>query len=290
MIRSRKLPSVVDGRTRSGVGPAPGATGGESVPGYTFSAGTGDYRVSYNYTGKDWWRADVQAIQIKTTKPIAVLPQQYTDNGKQPGALVNGRHVGRAWNEITQAEMARRLTAAGFYVLTPTIQMYGETLEGFQGLEHFIAGVAKGNPHVQVVLLTADAHDPNAQNPLPGAQMLVSGTQARDRQWEARIQRHIAAFYLRVGLGNRGARVRGGTSMVEGSSQAWHPLIERAAQYTPMVTIMEVSRAIDIENAVGRIENGAIWASELFDAIALAMTEEACAKGYSLPACKGRAL
>ena len=259
--------------------------GTEEPQQYTFTAGTGDYRVHYNYTGKDWWRADVQAIKVPTKKPIAVLPQQYTTNGKQPGAFVNGRHVGRIWNEITQAEMARRLSNAGFYVLTPTIQMYGESLDGFQGLEHFIAGVAKGNPNVQVLLLTADAHDANAQNPLPGAQMLVSGTQPRNRAWEARIQKHIAPFYRRVGLGNRGARVRGGTSMVEGSSQAWHPLIERTAQYTPMVSIMEVSRAIDIENAVGKIENGGIWAADLFDAIAAAMQEQACANGYELSTC-----
>ncbi len=257
----------------------------ESPAKYMFAAGNDDYRVHYNYTGKDWWLADVQAIKVQTEKPIAVLPQQYTTNGKQPGAFVNGRHVGRIWNEITQAEMARRLNAAGFYVLTPTIQMYGESLDGFQGLEHFIAGVAKGNPHVQVILLTADAHDANAQNPLPGAQMLVSGTQPRDLVWEARIQKHISAFYQHIGLGNRGARVRGGVSMVEGSSQAWHPLIERAAQFTPMVSIMEVSRAIDIENAVGRVDNGAAWASELFDAVAAAMEEQACANGYKLSAC-----
>ena len=255
---------------------------------YSRSAGTGEYLVHFNYTGQNWTHADVKAIPIETSKPIAVLPQQYTSNGRQPGAFVNGRHVGRIWNEITQDEMAKRLRAMGFHVLVPTIQMYGESLDGFQGLEHFIAGVAKGNRHVQVVLLTADAHDPNNANPLPGAQMLVSGLHRRDPAWEQAIQRRIAPFYQRVGLGNLGPRVRGGLSNVEGSSQAWHPLIERAAEYTPAVTIMEVSRAIDIENQVGRIENGREWGAELFDAVAAGMADWACDRGFVLSHCGNR--
>lgn len=249
------------------------------APAYTFTAGSGDYQVQFNYTGQNWTHADVKAIPIATDKPIAVLPQQYTSNGRQPGAFVNGRHIGRLWNEITQDEMARRLRALGFHVLLPTLQMYGESLDGFQGLEHFIAGVAKGNRHVQVMLLTADAHDPNNANPLPGAQMLVTGLHPRDKAWEQAIQQRIAPFYARVGLGNRGPRVRGGGSSVEGSSQAWHPLIERAAEYTPAVAIMEVSRAIDIENQVGRIENGRAWAAELFDGVAAGMADWACVRG-----------
>ncbi len=276
----------------SGAAPAPAPPTPASPPAsapssYRFSMGTGDYQVQFNYTGANWTHADVMAIPIATTQPIAVLPQQYTSNGRQPGALVNGRHIGRIWNEITQDEMARRLRALGFHVLLPTIQMYGETLDGFQGLEHFIAGVAKGNPHVQVVLLTADAHDPNQANPLPGAQMLVSGLHPRDATWEQAIQQRIAPFYARVGLGNRGPRVRGGLSNVEGSSQAWHPLIERAAEYTPAVSIMEVSRAIDIENRVGRIENGREWAAELFDGVAAGMADWACRKGLKTSACGG---
>lgn len=257
----------------------------QPVASYTFTAGSGDYLVQFNYTGQNWTHADVKAIPIATDKPIAVLPQQYTSNGRQPGAFVTGRHIGRIWNVITQDEMARRLRAMGFHVLLPTIQMYGESLEGFQGLEHFIAGVAKGNRHVQVVLLTADAHNPNDANPLPGAQMLVTGLHPRDAAWEQALQRPIAAFYQRVGLGNRGPRVRGGGSDVEGSSQAWHPLIERAAEYTPAVTIMEVSRAIDIEDRVGRIENGRAWAAELFDGVAQGMATWACSKGFKTSVC-----
>lgn len=271
-----------------GAEPAPAATAPAPAPqatSYSFTAGQGDYQVQFNYTGQNWTHADVKAIPIATDKPIAVLPQQYTSNGRQPGAYVNGRHIGRVWNEITQDEMARRLRALGFHVLLPTIQMYGESLDGFQGLEHFIAGVAKGNRHVQVMLLTADAHDPNQANPLPGAQMLVSGLHPRDAAWEQGIQQRIAPFYARVGLGNRGPRVRGGQSNVEGSSQAWHPLIERAAEYTPAVSIMEVSRAIDIENQVGRIENGREWAAELFDGIATAMADWACSKGRTTTRC-----
>ncbi|KQW44884.1 MULTISPECIES: hypothetical protein [unclassified Roseateles] len=257
-----------------------------STTAYAFTAGSGDYRVQFNYTGQHWTHADVKAIPIATDKPIAVLPQQYTSNGRQPGAIVNGRNIGRVWNEITQHEMAKRLRALGFHVLLPTIQMYGESLEGFQGLEHFIAGVAKGNRHVQVVLLTADAHNANDANPLPGAQMLVTGLHARDAAWEEAIQQRIAPFYARVGLGNRGPRVRGGGSEVEGSSQAWHPLIERAAEYTPAVSIMEVSRAIDIEDRVGRIENGRDWAADLFDGVSAGMAAWACSKGMKTGVCR----
>ena len=258
----------------------------EGPPWHT-AAGTGDYAVRFNYTGQRWWHADVQPIPIATRAPIAVLPMQYTDNGEQPGAFVNGRHVGRLWNTITQQEMARRLRALGFHVLEPTIQMYGENLAGFQGLEHFVAGVHKGNPHVQTVLLTADAHDPNDANPKPGAQMLVTGTQPRLPDWERRIQARIEPFYRRTSLGNLGPRVRGGQSMKEGSSSAWHPLIERATEYGGAVAILEVTRAIDIERAAGSIEAGREWAAELFDAVALGMADHACAVGFKIPHCAG---
>ena len=239
---------------------------------FTFEAGSGLYRVRFNYTGENWTHADVAGIRIQTTKPIAILPMQYTEpSAMQPGAMVNGLHIGQQWNTITQRALATRLKARGFFVLTPSITEYGEDLPGFQALEHFIAGVHKGNTNVQTVLLTADAHIPNAQNPVPGAQMLVTGTNDRNREWEAHLQERIAPFYESVGLGNRGARVRGGLSNEEGSSAAWHPLIERAAEYGPEVTIIEVARAIDIVEQAGSIKQGEAWASPLFDAIADAM-------------------
>ena len=254
---------------------------------YQFDRGEGMHRVRFNYTGKNWTVADVAAIRINTKAPIAIIPQQYTTEGKMmPGAAVNGRNVGKLWNEITQQEMAWRLREQGFVVLTPSIQYYGENLDGYQAFEHYVAAIHKGNPHVQTVLLTADAHNPNVQNPLPGAQMLVTGTNPRNPEWEALIQQHIAAFYTQVGLGNQGARVRGGHSDVEGSSAAWHPLIERAAGYGATVSIMEVSRAIDIVEQAGSIENGRRWAAPLFDALTDAMTEWACIKGYPLNRCK----
>ncbi|SEA61001.1 hypothetical protein [Alkalimonas amylolytica] len=254
---------------------------------YRFHRGTGDYQVRFNYSGDNWTHADVAAIRVETRQPIAILPQQYTSPGKMmPGASVQGQSIGRQWNEITQQEMAQRLQALGFFVLTPSIQMYSEDLDGYQGFEHFIAGVHKGNAHVQTVLLTADAHDPNAENPLPGAQMLVTGTNPRNKDWEQLIQDYIAPFYQQVGLGNQGARVRGGLSEVEGSSAAWHPLIERAAEYGATVSIMEVSRAIDIVEQVGSIEAGRDWAAPLFDAVALAMADYACQQGFELIICK----
>ncbi len=239
---------------------------------FTFEKGAGVYQVRFNYTGKNWTHADVAGIHIHTEKPIAILPMQYTDpSAIQPGAVVDGRHIGKEWNTITQSALARRLEARGFLVLTPSITQYGEDLPGFQALEHFIAGVHKGNTNVQTVLLTADAHIPNAQNPIPGAQMLVTGTNDRNLEWEQHLQKYMAPFYEAVGLGNRGARVRGGLSDEEGSSAAWHPLIERAAEYGPEVTIIEVARAIDIVEKAGSIEQGEAWASPLFDAIADAM-------------------
>ena len=130
----------------------------QSCSGYSFNMGEGLYRTCFTYTGKNWTHADVAAIQFDTDKPIAVIPLQYTLNGAQPGAEVDGKNIGFEWNQITQEELAKRLDAAGFFVLTPTIQMYGENWNGFQGLEHFIAGVHKGNPHTQTILLTADSH------------------------------------------------------------------------------------------------------------------------------------
>ncbi|WP_226702126.1 hypothetical protein [Microbulbifer elongatus] len=243
----------------------------------SFAKGEGRYRVQFNYTGENWTHADVAAIKVDTDRPIAVLPMQYTKPGRMmPGAMVDGQSIGQQWNLITQAEMAQRLCKLGFVVFTPSITDFGENLDGYQAFEHFIAGLHKGNRRVQTVLLTADAHNPNVQNPLPGAQMLVTGTNPRNTAWENLIQRHIAPFYERVSLGNRGARVRGGHSDVEGSSAAWHPLIERAAEYGPTVTIMEVSRAIDIVARAGSIEAGREWAAPLFDALALAMQEYAC--------------
>ena len=236
---------------------------------YAFFKGSGDYQVAFNYTGENWTHADVAAIEVETSKPIAILPMQYTEpGGMQPGPAVNGKSIGKIWNTITQAEMASRLRARGFCVLTPSITQYGEDLAGFQAFEHFIAGVHKGNKDVQTVLLTADAHIANPQNPIPGAQMLVTGTNPRDPAWEALIQSHLNPFYEVEGLGNIGARVRGGISDQEGSSAAWHPLIERAAEYGPQVAIIEVARAIDIAEKAGSIEAGDAWAGPLFDALA----------------------
>ena len=241
----------------------------EAASDYTLFEGLGNYQVAFNYTGANWTHADVAAIQVATSKPIAILPMQYTEpGGMQPGATVNGQSIGKLWNTITQSEMASRLRARGFCVLTPSITQYGEDLAGFQALEHFIAGVHKGNKNVQTVLLTADAHIANPQNPFPGAQMLVTGTNPRDLAWEALIQSHLNPFYKAEGLGNIGARVRGGLSDQEGSSAAWHPLIERAAEYGPQVAIIEVARAIDIAERAGSIEAGNAWATPLFDALA----------------------
>ena len=239
---------------------------------YAFDQGVGLYRVQFNYTGKHWTHADVAAIVINTDKPIAVLPMQYTGpTAMQPGAQVDGKHIGKDWNTITQRAMAIRLEALGFFVLTPTITHYGEDLPGFQALEHFIAGVHKGNDNVQTVLLTADADTPNPQNPVPGAQMLVTGTHPRNKAWEALLQAHMGDFYTSVKLNNLGARVRGGLSDEEGSSAAWHPLIERAAEYGSEVAIIEVARAVDIVARAGSIEHGEDWAAPLFDALADAM-------------------
>ena len=236
---------------------------------YTYRKGSGTYRVAFNYTGENWTHADVAAIKIATRQPIAILPMQYTEpGGMQPGAIVYEKNIGKRWNTITQAAMAERLRDRGFFVLTPSIKHYGENLPGFQALEHFIAGVHKGNNNVQTVVLTADAHIANAQNPTPGAQMLVTGTNARDREWESLIQDHIQPFYEAVSLGNIGPRVRGGLSDKEGASAAWHPLIERAAEYGPHITIIEVARATDIVEKAGSIEAGGEWAAPLFDGLA----------------------
>ena len=236
---------------------------------YTYRKGSGTYRVAFNYTGENWTHADVAAIKIATRQPIAILPMQYTEpGGMQPGAIVYEKNIGKRWNTITQAAMAERLRDRGFFVLTPSITHYGENLPGFQALEHFIAGVHKGNNNVQTVVLTADADIANPQNPTPGAQMLVTGTNARDREWESLIQDHIQPFYEAVSLGNIGPRVRGGLSDKEGASAAWHPLIERATEYGPQVTIIEVARAIDIVEKAGSIEAGGEWAGPLFDGLA----------------------
>lgn len=236
---------------------------------YTYRKGSGTYRVAFNYTGENWTHADVAAIKIATRQPIAILPMQYTEpGGMQPGAIVYEKNIGKRWNTITQAAMAERLRDRGFFVLTPSITHYGENLPGFQALEHFIAGVHKGNNNVQTVVLTADADIANPQNPTPGAQMLVTGTNPRDREWESLIQNHILPFYEAVSLGNIGPRVRGGLSDKEGASAAWHPLVERAAEYGPQVTIIEVARAIDIVEKAGSVEAGGEWAGPLFDGLA----------------------
>ena len=242
---------------------------------YAFDEGDGLYRVQFNYTGEHWTHADVAAIVIDTDKPIAVLPMQYTEpTAMQPGARVDGKYIGKNWNTITQRAMAIRLEALGFFVLTPTITHYGEDLAGFQALEHFIAGIHKGNDHVQTILLTADADTPNLQNPVPGAQMLVTGVHKRNEAWEQLLQTSMSGFYASVKLNNIGARVRGGLSYEEGSSAAWHPLIERAAEYGAEVAIIEVARAVDIVARAGSIEQGEQWAAPLFDALADAMLAE----------------
>lgn len=243
----------------------------ENCEAYRQQMGEGIYRVCFTYTGDNWTHADVAAIHFETDKPIAVIPVQYTQGDAQPGARVNGRSIGFIWNTITQEELAKRLETAGFFVLKPTIQMYGENWDGFQGLEHFIAGVHKGNAQVQTILLTADAAEANAENPKPGAQMLVTGLHQRNRVWEQTIQTHIASFYEATGLRNIGARVRGGLSAKEGSSKAWHPLIERAAEFAATVAIMETARAVDIAEKAGSIEAGRTWAAPLFDGIVTGM-------------------
>ena len=253
---------------------------------YQYDVGQGIYRVRYNYTGRNWTHADVAPIRIDTDKPIAILPVQYTTNKMQAGASVDGAHIGRLWNTITTQEMKRRLEALGFYVLTPTIQMYGENLAGFQALEHFIAGVHKGNRNVQTVILTADAHIASAANPRPGPQMLVTGLHRRDFEWENRIQSQIEPFYRQQGLSNVGARVRGGKSDREGSPLAWHPLIERAAEYSPQIAIIEVAKAIDIADRAGSVAAGRQWAAPVFNGVARAMAEHACAQGAFLESCQ----
>lgn len=253
----------------------------------TFSTdiGEGLYRTCFTYTGENWTHADVAAIKVNTEKPIAVIPVQYTANSAQPGAEVDGKNIGLEWNLITQEELSKRLQAAGFFVLTPTIQMYGENWDGFQGLEHFIAGVHKGNRHVQTILLTADSHIAVEQNPVPGAQMLVTGLHERNRDWENTIQSAIAPFYAQTGLGNIGPRVRGGLSDEEGNSKAWHPLIERAAEYGSTVSIMEAAQAVQIAEQAGSIADGRKWAAQLFDGIVDGMSRYACDNGYGLEAC-----
>jgi len=254
--------------------------------GHTSDVGEGLYRVCFTYTGENWTHANVAAIAFKTNKLIAVLPLQYTTNAAQPGAEVDGKNIGFVWNKITQEELAKRLRAAGFFVLTPTIQMYGENWNGFQGLEHFIAGVHKGNENVQTILLTADSHIVVEQNPFPGAQMLVTGIHDRNPDWEATIQRNIALFYKATGLRNIGARVRGGLSDTEGSSKAWHPLIERAAEYGPTVAIMEAAQAVQIVEQAGSIEAGRQWAAPLFDGIVAGMVEYSDQLNKPIPACE----
>lgn len=249
---------------------------------YQYEAGEGLYRVRYNYSGRNWTHADVEAIPINTRKPIAILPVQYTANGKQPGATVNGTAIGKQWNEITVNEMKRRLEKLGFFVLTPTIQMYGETHQGFQALEHFIAGVHKGNYNVQTVIMTADANTPAATNPRPGAQMLVTGLHERDRAWENLIQSQIKPFYQQQKIANIGPIVRGGKSNKEGSAMAWHPLIERAAEYNSHIAIIEVARASEIVQKAGSISAGRQWASPLFDAVAVAMKKWADRKDSAI--------
>ena len=247
--------------------------------------GDGAYRVHYQYTGENWTHAVVSPIKVVTQKPIAVVPVQYTLNDAQAGASLSENPVGLVWNNITQEELAQRLQARGFLVLTPSIQMYGEDWNGFQGLEHYIAGVHLGNDHVQTVLLTADADTPSPQNPYPGAQMLVTGLHARDTVWEEIIQQEIAPFYQRLGLSNVGARVRGGLSDQEGNAAAWHPLIERAAEYGSTVAILEVAQAAQIQSLAGSVSAGRLWAADYFDRVANAMTQYVCAVGYRLETC-----
>lgn len=253
---------------------------------HTSDVGEGLYRTCYTYTGENWAHANVAAISFETDKPIAVVPLQYTQNGAQPGAEVDGKNIGFEWNQITQEELARRLETAGFFVLTPTIQMYGENWDGFQGLEHFIAGVHKGNPNTQTLLLTADSHIAVEQNPVPGAQMLVTGLHHRNREWEIIIQTAIESFYEQENLGNIGPRIRGGLSDKEGSSKAWHPLIERAAEYGSTVSIMEAAQAIEIAKKAGSIAGGRSWAAPLFDGIVAGMSTYACTLGYTLSSCQ----
>ena len=129
LLRLIAMIAILGAATVSGADTDPLISFTGSEEDYDLSAGTGTYRVHYNYTGQDWTHADVAGIKVETKKPIAILPMQYTEpSGMQPGAMVAGRHVGKEWNTITQRAMATRLTARGFFVLTPSITQYGENL------------------------------------------------------------------------------------------------------------------------------------------------------------------
>ena len=116
--------------------------------------------------------------------------------------------------------------------------------------------------------------------------MLVTGVHERNLAWETTIQDAVASFYRDQGLGNIGPRIRGGFSEEEGSSKAWHPLIERAAEYGATVSIMEAAQAIEIKGKAGSISEGRVWAAPLFDGIVAGMTQHACNVGYSLDGCE----
>uniref|UniRef100_A0ACD5GW25 Uncharacterized protein n=1 Tax=Desertifilum tharense IPPAS B-1220 TaxID=1781255 RepID=A0ACD5GW25_9CYAN len=53
------------------------------------------------------------------------------------------------------------------------------------------------------------------------------------------------------------------------------------------MAILEVAQAREIVQFAGSIQADRQWASPLFDAVALAMAEQACADGASLAICQG---
>ena len=118
----------------------------------------------------------------------------------QPGATVNGQSIGKLWNTITQSEMASRLRARGFCVLTPSITQYGED-SGISGIRALHCWRAQGQQERSNCATHRRRTHCNPQNPIPGAQMLVTGTNPRDPVWEALIQSHLDPFYKAEGLG-----------------------------------------------------------------------------------------
>lgn len=156
---------------------------------FPLEAGSRLYQVRFNHTGQKWTHADVAGIRIRPEKPIAILPMQYSDpSPMQPGAMVGSKQL----NTIIQRALARRLEARELFVLTTSITQHGEDVLGFQPLEHFIAGLHKGNANAQAIL-TADTHIRNVQNPKPGAQMLVTGTNDRNHEWEVHLQKYMVS-------------------------------------------------------------------------------------------------
>ena len=80
LLRLIAMIAIVGAATVSGADTDPLISFTGSEEDYDLSAGTGIYRVHYNYTGQDWTHADVAGIKVETKKPIAILPMQYTEH------------------------------------------------------------------------------------------------------------------------------------------------------------------------------------------------------------------